>query len=883
MIRAIAQERADDDTGAFGPIVRPRIVDRITAVSGRPVVLLIAPAGYGKSVALRQYLATLRDPCVRFAVGTEHAKLLGFLRGLAQAVREVAPHALAALAGAYERNPASPTRGADLAQWMHAHLEGFCGTVSIDDLHVADGDPEVARFLASLIERTKGRIRWVLASRSTAGLPIGSWLAYGDADLAVDERDLRFTIDEAREAARTLSLRIRDDELSDLLILTEGWPAAMSFALRSSTRSADLRNISALTREMIYRFLAEQVYAALEDEERALLEVAIALPIIDAGILERAGFDRALPMIESLRQRTSFIYAESPGIYRCDDLFGEFLRRQSALVGKSAQQEIRARAARALEAAGDAEHAIAAYAGAGSQGDVVRLLEQHGFDLLERARGDVVARAIEQLDERTRREHATVLALRGVLHAIAGRMARAETLLRRSLVRARNDRELVATVSLRLARLVGNQGRDVTELLYPLANDPGHKPARRAEALSLIAASQVLAGDTSNANNATSKIEQLLPRIQSDVTRAKILHHLGIVSRHAGAVSKAFDALGQSSDLAAELHLYGLASRVNAVLSNLALHEEDDVERQLRYAQQAADAATKAGDAFALETALLQMLSAEMRRGNVARSAAIEQRLECGRTSEITRRYLSLFRSARLAWEGRFGEAQRLMSGCWSSAHFDFDRAISGGQYGLFLALDGRHDASVKLVGEIVPLARSLDASGLFRVRSVAIAQIFCALAEVANGRLTHADRIARQVSADGDVVIALTSEIARSITSAVRRRRDVGSEAAAERIAALREAGYADVSILLRAVDRALRDRRVSSLRERGLTPSELQVLGLLAEGLVPKEIAAETRRSVFTVRVHIANAIAKLGCHGRFEAIEVARREGLLRSPGG
>lgn len=878
MIGAIAQERTGDDAGAFAPIVRPRIIERIAAVSARSVILLIAPAGYGKSVALRQYLATLTDPYARFDVTAEHATLLGFLRGLAQAVGEAAPHALTTLAVAYERNPASATRGSDLAQWMHAHLENFRGIVSIDDLHITDGDPEVARFLVSLIERTKGRVRWALASRSTSGLPIGSWLAYGDADLAVDERDLRFTLDEAKEAAGTLSLRIRDDELSDLLLLTEGWPAAMSFALRSSTRSADLRSISALTREMIYRFLAEQVYAALDDEERALLEVAITLPIIDVGILERAGFDRALPMIESLRQRTSFIYAQSPGIYRCDDLFGEFLRRQSGLVGKSAQQAVRARAARALEASGDAEHAIAAYAGAGSRHDVVRLLEQHGFDLLERARGDVVARAIEQLEERTRRENATVLALCGVLHAIAGRTARAETLLRRSLVRAENERELVATVSLRLALLLGNQGRDVTELLAPVATDAVHKPEHRAEALSLIAAYQAIAGDIANAGIAASNVEQLLPRIQSDVTRAKILHHLGIVSRHAGAVPKAFDALGQSSDLAAEFHLYGLASRVNAVLSNLALHEDDDVERQLRYARQGADAATKAGDSFALQTALLQMLSAEMRRGNVERSAAIEQRLESGRLSDIARRYLSLFRSARVAWEGRFGEAHRQMSSCWSLAHFDFDRAVSGAQYALFLALDGRRDASVKLVSEVVPLARSLEVSGLFRIRSVAIAQVFCALAEVANGRLTLADRIARRVTADGDAVIALTSEIAASITSAVRRRRDEGFEATAQRIAALREAGYPDVAILLRAVDRAMRNRRRCGLRERGLTRSEIAVLRLLAEGLIPKEIAAETGRSIFTVRVHIANAIAKLDCHGRFEAIEVARREGLL-----
>ena len=63
----------------------------------------------------------------------------------------------------------------------------------------------------------------------------------------------------------------------------------MSFALRTSTRSSELRNVSAITREMIYRLLAEQVYAGLDEDERSLLEIAIALPVIDVGVLEARG------------------------------------------------------------------------------------------------------------------------------------------------------------------------------------------------------------------------------------------------------------------------------------------------------------------------------------------------------------------------------------------------------------------------------------------------------------------------------------------------------------------------------------------------------------------------------------------------------------------
>lgn len=465
------------------PVERRRLAARLHAGAAYPITLLIAPGGYGKSIVLRQYLKSLCEPNVSFALRAEHAELLGFLRGFSEALREVAPHAITTLAGAYERNSASSKRGIDLARWMYAHLESFEGIIAVDDLHVAYRDPEVANFLISLIEQTKPNVRWILASRSTAGLPLGTWQGYGDADAPMDERDLRFTLDEAREAALGFGLRIRDEELGDLLALTEGWPAAMSFALRTSTRSSELRNVSAVTREMIYRLLAEQVYTRLDGVERSLLEVAIALPVIDIAVLERAGFDSALAIVERLRGRTSFIYEEAPGLYQCHELFREFLRHQSALSGRRAQQSAHERAAKALEKSGDVEHAIAAYALAASADDVIRLLEQSGFDLLERARGDVVATAIETLDDQTRRQNATILALRGMLQAIAGKFARAESLLRRALARAGDNLDLVATTSLRLASLIGNQGNDATDLLRAVGNDSRHNSAHRAEAL----------------------------------------------------------------------------------------------------------------------------------------------------------------------------------------------------------------------------------------------------------------------------------------------------------------------------------------------------------------------------------------------------------------
>ena len=866
------------DVGAFAPILRSRLTQRLKSSAAYPITLLVAPAGYGKSVALRQYLAEAPEQHAYFALRDEHSSLLAFVRGLLDALRVQAPHAMSALAGAYERSAASPKRAAALARWLHAHLESFDGIVAVDDIHVGEPDPEIAEFLTSLIERTKGRIRWMLASRSTIQLPIATWVAYGDAELPIDEHELRFTAEEARAAAKDLRLPIGDAELGELLALTEGWPAAMTFALRTSTRSTELRNVSALTREMVFRLLAEQIYCALATEERELLEVAIALPLIDVSVLELAGFDRALTVLERLRERTAFIYEDAPGQYGCHDLFRDFIRREAALRGRRSQQIVHERAAHALERAGDVEHALTSYSAAGSTEDVLRLLEAKGFDLLERARGDVVARAIDSLDEKVRRENAAVLALQGALAATAGRFARAESLFRRALERAGDDLDLVAITSLRLASLMANQGSDATALLRTVGENPRQTASRRAEALSLMAAQRAVGGDEANAKAAIAEVERLADDVDSDAVRAKALHYTGIAFHHLGMAAASYRALTQCSELAGELHLYSLTSRANAVLSNLVLHEYDDVERQLQYAEAAAAAADKAGDAFALQTALLQMLSAQMRRGSIERSIEIEERLAGIRKSDLAYQYLSLFRAMRLAWEGRFAEAHQLVASCWEKVPHDFDRLVCGTHYALFLALDGQASASTRLTAEMLASLSAVGAGGLFRMRAVAVAVALCAVVEAINGRISQASRVLRKAKGEGDPIVALVTAAADEIITRLRCGTESRYERIRECIDRLKAAGYADLGLLLASVTIFMSHRQREVAARGPLTSSEINVLQLLADGLTPKEIAERDGRSVFTVRVHIANVIAKLGCRGRSDAVRTAQRLGLI-----
>jgi len=93
----------------------------------------------------------------------------------------------------------------------------------------------------------------------------------------------------------------------------------------------------------------------------------------------------------------------------------------------------------------------------------------------------------------------------------------------------------------------------------------------------------------------------------------------------------------------------------------------------------------------------------------------------------------------------------------------------------------------------------------------------------------------------------------------------------------ALAAFSYGDIARLLRASAADLQSK-AKAATDGLLTRAERKILRLLADGETPKEIALASGRSVYTIQAHVANAIAKLGCHGRGEAIAIARRRGWL-----
>jgi LuxR family transcriptional regulator, maltose regulon positive regulatory protein len=862
-------------------IERRRVGRRLAASAAHSVTIVLAPAGCGKSVALQHHLSALDVPYVRYDVRPEHGNLLGFVRGLADVVQAVAPAARGTVASAVAGALASDAPESLLAPWMSNHLADFSGVIAIDDFHHTDPDSRCALFLAALVERTKSHTRWIVASRSARHLPISSWIVYGDAAIPIDESDLRFTPDEAQEAARASRSSLETGDVDRLLETTAGWATAFTLALRVSEYSPDVQSAAAAARQLSYEYLAEHVYRTLTAEERALLAIASILPDMDVEVLEKAGFDRAHVVLSDLQRRATFLSAipNEPGApalrrYRCHDLFRDFLAHELELQGEEASDAAHLRAARALSDCGRTIQALRLYTKMHAAREILALLAAHGFELAEQAHGDAVTAAIDALPETDRNANPVAVGLRAQIERAAGRYDRAQVLYERAIA-ACTDRHFTATLVAKLGGALLSMNKNPAESLEPMAFDRTLPPALRGELLSLLGVSYARFDQHDGLDRLLEDIETLALDVDSDMTRAQILHQLGTAAFLHGDSERATRALTRAAELATANGMFRLASLVYTSLGSNAEMNDNDRPKALIAAQNAGDAALKAGEFFPARYALARQIDIEVHRGD-------DQRLH-----ELLRSYAELpgpdhpqlhkatlwARAMLAAWEGRFEEAAGLQIESCQDQPFQEDRILAKAACALFLLGANRRDEALAYVQASLADGKGGNAPRPSLARAREIARALSALTEALAGRTTAANRLLqKKARAETPVTNALFETVRVILRSADGSR---AIEQLAPQFATLERhwfGGYARLfQMLLRAHDAA------HSISVK-LTPAELSVLRSLADGRAPKEIALELGCSVHTVRWHIRQIVTKFGCSGREQALRAAQSHGFL-----
>ena len=149
-------------------IKRPRLTNLLDESEAR-IILLCAPAGYGKTTLAREWIERLHQPSGWYAGGKEMLDYAALASGLARALAELGlpPHAANLLAARAAKHDLPSILGRELAALLSAQVGGI---LIVDDYHESPESSESEELLRAFVESSTVRI--LLTSRARP-----SWLA----------------------------------------------------------------------------------------------------------------------------------------------------------------------------------------------------------------------------------------------------------------------------------------------------------------------------------------------------------------------------------------------------------------------------------------------------------------------------------------------------------------------------------------------------------------------------------------------------------------------------------------------------------------------------------------------------------------------------------
>ncbi|MGH7708346.1 MAG: LuxR C-terminal-related transcriptional regulator [Vulcanimicrobiaceae bacterium] len=863
---------------SFEPLVRPRLVELIAQARRQRVCSIIAPAGYGKSIALEQYLASFGAASVLFLVRTEHKTMLGFGLGLIRAFGSDVAGAERGLHAAYRDATGSATVPEALAGWLSAYLGERTLTVAIDDLHVAAADPDVERFLVALIDRTSANITWILSSRVSLDLPRATWHSGAHGEGSIGECDLRLRTGEAAIIARAAGIELNSENLEQLLTATSGWPAAFIFALRA--RMPVLGDIRPETRELLYAYLADQVFSAFSGREQDFLLDTALLPVIDVDVLAGAGWEAPHETHAGLRRYAGIIAPLSATRFRYHDLFRDFLDHRLRLRGLVGYRSAQLGAADLLEAAGEAEAAVRLRVEATDSDGILRMLRAQRGRLTNRISLEATELAVDALPESVRRSDADVLSSLARVRAFRGSWGESGALYRAAIERA-EDFDFRVSLSLQYYGPFEHKRIDPNERLAVLAGIAVERISdqrTRSAVLCCLAEYRARNGEFDEAHRLSVRAIEGVASYEA-IYRAPILYNAGLASYFSHRLAEARDRMTAALSAGGFVALSDLVARIHETLYLLAFND-GDWERAEYHAAEMVAHAIRSGELWMRVRSLSSALMLATLRGDGRRIEQLESLIDAER-SPVANPQIAFARALRAAGAGDFVGAQRLteMVPLAGTEHEATDLVSGLPQVALYAAASGHRGKAVAALDRATEVLAELTAKGAASGRCAMLAtfaKLMIALTHTLLGQPRASQAVLAQIERDK---LPATTALRHPLRATHLFNRIV--QGSAERhqldphIAAIRDSGLAGCADLAAALPLGVR-RAAAAFAS--LSKAELRILQLLARGGTTQAIADEVGRSPQTVSSHIGAILRKLGCKRSAEAVALAREHGIV-----
>ena len=363
-----------------GMVPRARVSDRLDAAAGVKLVVISAPAGFGKTTAVAAWLERVPGSLVAWlSLDEGDHEVVAFWTSVIAAVRAAAPRVGDGVVESLQspHPPIEPLLTAVLNDLGDLDRDLF---LVLDDYHLADG-PAVTDGMVFLLDHLPPSVHVVLTTRADPSLPLARLRARGEL-VELRASDLRFTTGEVAAYFTEPGGAILDDaDVAALASRTEGWIAALQLAALSLQNrpdpSAFIAGFAGDNRYIV-DYLVEEVLTRQSDQVRAFLLQTSILDRLTGDLCDAVtGHGGGKAMLESVSRANLFLTSldETRTWYRYHHLFADML--QSHLRDENPDQlsELHGRASQWFERAGETVPAVAHAIAAGDPDRAAVLME----------------------------------------------------------------------------------------------------------------------------------------------------------------------------------------------------------------------------------------------------------------------------------------------------------------------------------------------------------------------------------------------------------------------------------------------------------------------------------------------------------------------------
>lgn len=904
-------------TGHRAYVQRPRLTRCLDAALLSKLTLIAAPAGFGKSTLLAEWIATnsatTTEDNLKFcwlSLDAGDNDPVRFWRYVIAALQSVQPEAGATALALLQAPQPPPVEAAltplinELAAWPD-----LCVLV-LDDYHLIE-TPAIHTTLTFLLEHWPPSLHLILSTRSDPPLPLARWRGRGQlTEIRAD--DLRFTPDEtAAFLQEAMGLALAEEEVTALEAHTEGWITGLQLAALSLHEPRDRSGfIAAFTSSNRYvvDYLVEEVLQQQPPAiEHFLLQTSalaqLSGPLCDA-VLGQTDSQNILVQLE--RSNLFLIPLDNQREwYRYHHFFADALYNRLQEAQPQLLPDLHRRAARWLAQhewlSLAIEHALAAPDFALA----AQLIEAGADPLLRRGEHNTVERWLTRLPlaELDRYPpllllHANVLLLRHDLERATRDLAAAEVGLQQAEPH-RRQRILGEVAALRshIASLQDDLPRAVTLAQEALTLLPAEDRQRRGEIFFRLGVAHAWQGQVDAASVAFAEAQRLAVATGDQHTAIWAMINVGAMQSTQGYLPQAL-ALQQETLTWAATHDARQAPILSLVHTELArlYYEFNDLTLAEQHSQEAIRAGARSGlPRVVVDGHILMAMVQQARRDPIAAQQAMSEAEALIERYHLPLRYRGFAARIKLGLALANGDHAAAMHWRATTAATITDAITYPRQEELMalaqvLVALGDYPPAIVLLTRLHEFA---EAGGWFQLAILM-------LALKARAQYLLGDQPSAYATLEQALRLAVPNGFVRAFVDQGDAMRFLllgfrfwlAQQAPAEQYIEVRQ----HIEQLLNAFDDQLptaiapvesastqNPKLVVELSKSKnpadlLSEREVEVLRLLVNGATNQEIAEQLIVSLNTIKRHVSNIFNKLGVNNRLQAVTRARARGII-----